>query len=328
MLAAIALRRQYCICGCQGTANFCSCLTIRHLWPQAYVWFQGSQVGKKSVHADTSLWIQQLKPTSHRTSATPEVEHHWKNSTLHNQHKNWTGPDAVIVWQWLHTQSYTEFRDICLMFAWYLRLREEGASELALAATGLDRPVKLTSDVVVAWTRNSLWKGETEMQSKPSAVNRRTWVRGGTNCRWTVWNRTMKYKEKAIFLLYPAMKSSTLKTETRSEAKPCARLLFTQSCNSFVMCHLNSTAPSQWLQSLYPATVTALTSCLTPTVTDKKTHFYTETLPVSLVDPEFDMIYTCSKSAWGLLFAVRAGTWGWTSMDCRTVCLPPAWGQN
>lgn len=42
------------------------------------------------------------------------------------------------------------------VFVFYLSVRQKGGSDLLHAATGLHRFLKLTSDVIMAWTRNPL----------------------------------------------------------------------------------------------------------------------------------------------------------------------------
>ena len=65
--------------------------------------------------------------------------------------------------------------DFTLNYVWfcglYLSLREEGARELRQISTGLHRLLKLTSDVILARTRDSLMGSrKQEMYSKYNAI--------------------------------------------------------------------------------------------------------------------------------------------------------------
>lgn len=82
-----------------------------------------------------------------------------------------------LIYLKMHPQAYTHssewlFCELCLvLFALYLSMGEERTSELRQVTTGLQGLLKLTSDVVLARTRNSLMGSrQQDMYSKYKVI--------------------------------------------------------------------------------------------------------------------------------------------------------------
>lgn len=103
------------------------------------------------------------------------------------------------------TGLHTKPRMTLLWTVWfcgfYLSLREEGARELRQISTGLHRLLKLTSDVILAWTRDSLmgsrkqemyskynaiWKGSGESLSKRKNATERKYEKSKKLLFWSI----------------------------------------------------------------------------------------------------------------------------------------------